>query len=862
MIGIVIVSHSAKLAEGVCELAAQMAQGQVRLAAAGGTDDPQNPIGTDAFKVQRAIESVYSDDGVLVLMDLGSAVLSAETALEFLSDDRRAKVRLCAAPLVEGAVAAVGQALADADLDRIAHEAQTALSAKLAHLRSPTLIPGPASRPYEGPFARSTSQLLAEERSVERQLTVRNKLGLHARPAVQLVRTAGRFQAHVTLRNVTEQLGPAEATSINGVLSLDVRQGHQLTLRASGPEAREALDALVALIESGFGEDEEAVEAAVKPPTPSAQPVEGEHLKRVSGELHGLPASPGIAIGPLARLRPAVMQVADQSADDPQAEWQRLQSAIHNAQAEIRSLHEWARAQVGDKEAAIFDAHLLFLDDPVLVENTSRRILDGHSSAESAWQATISELEQNLRGLKDAYLQARAADVMDVGQRVLRRLVGAATTALDWPRPVILAAHDLTPSDVHGLDPNRVLGLCLETGSATAHSIILARAMGLPAVVGLGPGISRLANDTVVALDGQAGIVWVEPDASKINALEQQRKAWQADRKAARAASHQPAITRDGRRVRVVANIGGVADARQALDCGAEGVGILRTEFLFLNRTTAPTEEEQLTAYRSIAEVLGPRPLVIRTLDIGGDKPLAYVEVGTESNPFLGWRGLRVSLAQPDLFKTQLRAILRASPGHPPEGDVPHIEIIFPMVSALTEVRAAKAILRQVQSELRQAGIPFDENVKVGIMIEVPAAVAVADQLAAEVDFFSIGSNDLSQYVMAADRTNARVAELADSFQPAVLRMIHQTVQAAKSAGIEVALCGELAGDPLAASMLVGMGLDELSMNATAIPDIKQAITRLTLSEVEAVAREVLALDSSEAIRGYLSQSFAVAHGG
>jgi phosphocarrier protein FPr len=334
--------------------------------------------------------------------------------------------------------------------------------------------------------------------------------------------------------------------------------------------------------------------------------------------------------------------------------------------------------------------------------------------------------------------------------------------------------------------------------------------------------------------------------------LEQRRHAWQSAHQAARVSRHHLAATRDGRRVRVLANLNNVADVTPALDAGAEGVGVLRTEFLFTNRRQPPTEAEQLVAYQTIADALGARPLVIRTLDAGGDKPLAYVDMAGEPNPFLGWRGLRVSLGRPDLLKTQLRAILRASPGH-------HIEIMFPMVSVPSEVREAKAILREAQSELRQAGIAFDETIRVGIMIEVPAAVAVADQLAREASFFSIGSNDLSQYVMAADRTNPRVASIADHYQPAVLRMIQQTVHAARQAGIEVGLCGELGGDPLAMPVLIGLGLDELSMSAPAIPHVKQAIAGLTLPEAQAAAADVLSLDSGQAVRHYLVQQFAQA---
>jgi phosphocarrier protein FPr len=368
-------------------------------------------------------------------------------------------------------------------------------------------------------------------------------------------------------------------------------------------------------------------------------------------------------------------------------------------------------------------------------------------------------------------------------------------------------------------------------------------------VVGLGPGVSALAEGTLVALDGRRGRVWVSPGADTAAQLQAQREAWLASRQAARAVSQRPAVTRDGRKVRVLANIARLADVRPALENGAEGVGVLRTEFLYRGRVVAPSEEEQAATYRAIAEALGPRPLVIRTLDAGGDKPLAYLQMEQEANPFLGWRGLRVSLDRPDMFLTQLRAILRASPGY-------RIEIMFPMVSTVSEVRAAKALLAEAQRGLRQANIPFDEAMKVGIMIEVPSAVVVADRLAAEVDFFSIGTNDLCQYAVAADRTNPRVAALTDPFQPAILRLIRWTIQAAHRAGIWAALCGEFAGDPLGTPLLLGMGLDEWSMGIPAIPAVKQAIAQLTIAETEAMLAEALSLDSAEAVRKYVMDHF------
>ena len=815
MIGIVIVSHSEVLAAGVCELAAQMAQDKVRLAAAGGTGDPNHPIGTDALKVLAAIRSVYSEDGVLVLMDLGSAVLSAETALELLEAGRRADVRLCAAPLVEGCIAAVGQALAGFGLEQVAREAEAALSGKAVHLQTPVQAAAAAG---------------------EIEVTVPNPLGLHARPAVLIVRAAARAQAHVSLRNITAGRGPANAASINGLLSLAARRGHRLGIGAQGPDARRALEEISALVESGFGEQEDL--SSVLPAGPRLQPAQGE--------LAGVAASPGFAVGPIARIHYPVIEASPEPAGEAEVEWQRLRKAIQTAREQIGELCSWAGKQAGESEAAIFDAQSLFLADPELNNRVQARIFSGHENAASAWQATVTEAAARLRDLGDPYLEARAADVLDVGQRVLRILAGAVPLVPQLDRPVILAVRDLAPSEVKNLDPGLVLGLCMEAGSAGAHSTIMARAMGIPVVAGLGPSLSLCAEGTMVGLDGERGIVCVSPDPDRLSRFEERRRVWLASRDAARAGRHLPARTLDGRRIRLLANIGSVEEAVKAVDLGAEGVGVLRTEFLFLNRAAAPSEEEQYEAYVAIARSLESRPLVIRTLDAGGDKPLPYVPLAGEANPFLGWRGIRVTLAHSELLKTQFRAILRA-------GREFHVEILLPMISSLAEVRAAKAILEEARTELRREGSPFGGKVKLGLMIEVPAAVALAGRLAAEADFFSIGTNDLAQYVMAADRTNPRVAAYADPLQPAVLRMILQAVEAARAAGIGVTLCGELAGEPLAAPLLIGMGLDELSLSAPLIPGVKQAIGRVDSAAAARLAGDALLLDSSGEIRALLN---------
>jgi phosphocarrier protein FPr len=828
MIGLVIVSHSAKRAEGVCDLARQVAQGKVRIAAAGGTGDSRNPIGTDAFRVLEAIHSVYSEDGVLVLMDLGSAVLSAETALELLDEDRQSRVRLCSAPLVEGAVAAASLAAAGATLAEIAIEAQNALAGKTAQLGISSEPPQPA-----GP--------VVEPGTIEALVKLSNRLGLHARPAAQLIRKARQYRAQVTLENVTGGTGPASGDSINGVLGLGARQGHQLRIRARGPEARAALAALAAFLESGCGEKDGTVKQRVErlPPSPVSP---GQQ------QLSGIAAAAGIAIGQLVKLRHTAVEITPRANADPEAERQRLTAAIEGARDETRALYEWSKAHIGADEAGIFDAQLLFLEDPELIGGVSRRLAEERVAAESAWQVETTRLAGRLGALVDAYLSARAADVADVAARVLRRLTGQGS-AVQGPRePAILSAHDLTPSEVQGLDPAMVLGLCLETGGASAHSTILARALGIPVVAGLGPGISALADGTIVAVDGEQGVVWISPDSDQAEALEARRRQWLACRKASQLERHKPGATRDGRRIRVFANISGVAEAAEALACGAEGVGVLRTEFLFLGRAAAPDEEEQTTAYRTIAESLGGRPLSIRALDIGGDKNLPYVQIGEEANPFLGWRGIRVMLGRRDLFRTQLRAILRAGATHA-------VELLLPMITSVSELRDSKVMVEEAEAELEREGIPFRKNIRIGVMIEVPAAVAVADQLAREASFFSIGSNDLIQYAMAADRTNSRVASIADPFQPAVLRMIRQTIEAGRDAGIRVALCGELAADPQATPLLLGLGLEEFSVSAPLIPELKRAISRWSVAEAEAVAKEVLAMDSSLTVRRALLQN-------
>ena len=800
MIGIVIVSHSAKLAEGVAELAHGMAGPEARIAATGGLDLPDRPLGTDAALIAQAIQQVYSDDGVLVLMDLGSAILSAEIALEGLPDEQRARVKLCEAPLVEGAIAAAVQARLGSPLEQVAAEARSALAAKAAHLTHAE-SPAPPAPVSASEAPRATLQL-----------TVLNRLGLHARPAARFVLAASRFQAEVRVTNLATGRGPASARSINAIATLGVRQGHAIHITASGPDADAALAALQKLADENFGDAEEKYEEermrAGKPSSFLLPP----------SSMQGLPASPGLALGPARRLTAPPLEAPTHAIDDPAQEWERLLAAIEKTRAQVRAALESVARRGGGAAADIFEAHLLFLDDEALREPARRAIFNDRLNAALAWQRATQAVTDQYRALEDEYQRVRAAD--------------------------------LTPADTARLDPALVHGIATALGGPTSHSAILARSLGIPAVVGLGESVLALAEGTSLILDGDDGRVIPNPDASL--AEEYTRKQAAAQRAAAEARAvvgHDhgaPAVTRDGRRIEVAANIGSAADVRAAVEAGAEGVGLFRTEFLFLDRRTAPDEEEQYAAYRAAAEALGrERPLIIRTLDVGGDKPLPYIDMGREENPFLGWRAVRMCLANPEFFKTQLRAIVRVAAEFP-------VKVMFPMIATLAEFRAARALLAEARAEAQQRGRPVPERLDTGIMVEIPAAALRAEQFAEEVDFFSIGTNDLTQYTLAAERGNARVAPLADAFQPAVLELIRRTAEAAHARGKWAGVCGEMAGDPRAVPLLVGLGIDELSMAAPAIPRAKQIIRALDYETVRRQARAALELETPESIRAAL----------
>ena len=507
------------------------------------------------------------------------------------------------------------------------------------------------------------------------------------------------------------------------------------------------------------------------------------------------------------------------------AEQSRFDAAVAAAEGELEKL---AAAN------EIFAAHLELAADPMLMENVAEKIAEGMTAADAV-HAASGELAALFAQIDDEYLRARADDVRDVCRRILRQLVPSETDPFAAiPDGSILAADELAPSDTARIDFSRVRGVVTRRGSATSHLAILARNRNLPAVVGLGDDFDRLDDGTIVVLDGLAGELLIAPDEH--TAAEYRRRMEEAEARSAAADAYaaQPVTTRDGRALAVLANAGSVDEVERAIRSGADGIGLFRSEFLYMQRQDGfPDEQVQTAAYARAAELCGGRPLVIRTLDIGGDKSLPYYRFPEEENPFLGWRAIRVSLELRDMFRTQLRAILRASA----RGGV---RVMFPMIVSLAELRDALALLEECKEELRRQEVPFDDRIPVGVMIETPAAVFMADELAAEVDFFSIGTNDLTQYVLAVDRGNRRIAAMYDTLHPAVVRAMRLTVDAAHRHGCEVGICGEFAGCAAHAELLVGLGFDELSVAPPSVPAVKERIRGLETPQAELTARRAV----------------------
>jgi phosphocarrier protein FPr len=637
-----------------------------------------------------------------------------------------------------------------------------------------------------------------------------------------------RFEASVWIRNLTAPGEAVDGRSVSALSTLGVLAGHHVEVSASGRQAREAVAAVSALVRRNFDEAVTGARLPEREPGDGAQGV-----------------SAGIGMGPKTTFGPvAARAVAAHTERRGEAGPDQLLAAIDGARAELHSVRDRVARTAGEAAAQIFDAQSLLLDDEQLVGKALALLEESDAgSAESAWQQSIAQLAERFAALPDPYQKARAQDVRDVGERVIGHLRGTAEVEGQALTGVVVV-DDLTPAQAAELDPAEVSAVVAARGTAVSHGVILARSLGIPMVIGAGAEVLAVPDGTLLLVDGSAGTVIVDPDPARRAEFEQAAAAQSLRAESLLHRAHLPAITADGLHVEVVANIASVTDAEQAVERGADGVGLLRTEFLFLDRQQPPGEEEQREAYVEIAKALRGRRLTIRTLDVGGDKQVPYLPAAAEENPFLGQRGLRLSLQFPDLFAEQLRAIVRTGLEFP-------VTVLFPMVTTVDELRSARSLLAKVASDVGCLSGQLPPAFQVGVMAEVPAFAIRARAASPLVDLISIGSNDLTQYTTAAERGNPFVASLADPLDPAVLSLVAAVCRGA-TGNTRVAVCGELASDPHAAALLVGLGVRELSMTPRAIPEIKERIRRTSAQDARHLAELALQRDSGDSVRALL----------
>ncbi|MDX2227705.1 MAG: phosphoenolpyruvate--protein phosphotransferase [Verrucomicrobiae bacterium] len=560
--------------------------------------------------------------------------------------------------------------------------------------------------------------------------------------------------------------------------------------------------------------------------------------------FEGIGVSPGIVHGKVLLMGTTPEKVRKRSIREEhvQDQIQKLEQALILTRQQIQDIQKRIADEIGEKDASIFDAHLLVVEDSALIDQAVKEVQTSLVSIEYAYSRVAKKYITSLSRIEDEYLRERAADVEDVTRRVIRNLLGIEHRTLDTlEEPRIIVSYDLSPSDTATTDRKKVIGFATDIGSKTSHTAIMARSLNIPAIVGLRDISTRLETDQEVLLDGYKGMIIVNPTQQTLEEYGQIEVKKQVIEEKLDEIRFQEARTPDGHKVILSGNIELIDDVPLVIENGAEGIGLYRTEFLFINRDDLPNEEEQYEAYRKVAAAIKPHSVIIRTLDIGGDKFLSHLQIPQEMNPFLGWRAIRFCLARPEIFKAQLRAILRASV----EGNV---KIMYPMISGVQEVQQANHMLEEARQELRNEGKPFDQHMSVGVMIEVPSAAMTSERIADEVDFFSLGTNDLIQYSIAVDRVNEKIAYLYEPTHPAILRLIKMVVENGHKKGKWVGLCGEMAGDVMLTPLLIGLGLDELSTGSVVVPRIKQAICSVHFSEMQHFAHEALHCDSAAEI--------------
>ncbi|CAM3523871.1 phosphoenolpyruvate--protein phosphotransferase [Parendozoicomonas haliclonae] len=754
-------------------------------------------------------------------------------------------------PLVaEGDTVTAGQPLIEFDMDYLAQHARSLITPVLIDQPKGAQLSGLAQGFVEGgktPLMRladsgstgaQPSAAVSGEPDAIAEVVIPNPTGLHARPSAVFVKERSGFTAEVRLScNGID----GRSDSVTEIMKLNTRQGDVLTIKAWGDDAEAAVKALVTAVQSGLGEDVSSFKvdsAGVHTPIPEEQPLLS-YGSNDPNRLSGVKAAPGRAVGKIVHAGDLEFHYQDHTADS-QAEKALLEQSLTRVRNTLSQLVSSLQSEDKKEQSEIFAAHLVLLDDPAIASNVRARIDQGFSAG-FAWDKTIEEEVGALRGLNNPILAGRAADIQDVGNRVLADLTGVSVTADAWPENAIPVYRDVTPSDLLTLDLSKVVGLCSLEGGASSHAAIISRSLDLPYLAGVDSQIHDLVNGTQVIINADKGYVQLNPTAEDIERCQNYKQKAEAEYQAALQIASEHAVTSDGTAIEVAANIGSLADAKKAVELGAEGVGLLRTEFLYLDRITAPTEDEQTEIYTDILQAMGPdRPVIIRTLDVGGDKPLAYLPLPAEENPFLGERGIRVGINRPSILRTQIRALLRSAKAG-------KLRVMLPMIGSLDEFRAVKKLMDDESANL-------NTSVELGIMIEVPSAALMAQELAREAAFFSIGTNDLTQYTLAMDRGHPRMASRIDGLHPAVLRMIAMTCKGAAAEQRWTGVCGGLASDLDAIPLLLGLGVNELSVSVPTLPLVKAKVRQLDITRCRKLASEALNREDGAQVRALLKQ--------
>jgi phosphocarrier protein FPr len=820
MPGLLLVSHSRALAEAAVDLIRRTVIPTLPIAAAGGVGETHSEIGTDAIDIQQGIESVVQSDGVLVLMDMGSAILSSEMAKDLLGDSTN--VRLCSAPLVEGGIAAAVQIQTGSSLDDVVAAAQRSLLPKQDQLGDVGLNAEPASVPS------------AAEESFESVLE--NLYGLHLRPVAALVKALGSEAKNVQIENVTGKRGPVVAASLVNIARLQAKKGDTIRFLLSGPDTVRVRKEIESFLERLRHED--------------AHPVQSVAAKDDSAGLEPIAVSAGLAVGHVLFGDRLDVRIPDTRPDNPAEinnECCRLTEAIAAAQENVGKRVAKFSTSLNSTELAILEAQQLILSDQVLLDKAQERIRSKPVNAAAAWYETLTEIADDQAGAADDYLKQRAIDFREAASAVVQQLIGQTNQFAHLNEDHVLVCTELNPTLIDQIQSTRITGVIELAGGSLSHGAILARSIGLPVVANAARSEPALRSAQLVAIDGSTGQLLIDPTPAVVQEWRRKQDDARELHQKAVQLSQTPALSADKVPFQVMANAGKRRDVELALANGADGIGLFRSEFLFGAFSTLPSEEEQLVAYRDALEPIRlltnanehqrtstndsertnhPEfAVTLRLLDIGGDKPLPFLSPGEESNPFLGVRGLRLLLRHPKFLESHLAAILRLA-------ELFAIKLLVPMVTSISEIFRLKQHLEIAHQSLTARNLSHRWPIEIGAMIETPAAAVAFDQMIEHLDFASIGTNDLTQYVLSAERGNPELEEFADSMHPAVLRLCREAIKIANEGKLPISICGEIASDPAAIPLLAGLGLRVFSAAATAVPTIKATVRGISLSEM------------------------------